>query len=212
MDTALIDVSWFLLRLTPHSNPPKSIKIYEYLTSPPVAVSSNRESSMARWLNDIAILIEKHVPNVREYTTMEGEHCTFSQRRWTAENAKMIRPPSSPYRLRCKLDMVLTNYVDDKTMLMQGKRTPYSNVLALCAMSTMPYRKNQVMPGSMEEKSYIMQMEQDDRCFTPAIGFVGDMFILCIFDRGGVQSFKIRLNNSNSPKKILHVLGCLFFG
>ena len=182
MDTTLINVSWFSLRSTPHSNPPKSIKIYEYLASPPVAVSSNRESSMARWLNNIAILIEKHIPNVHKYTTMEGEHCTFSQRQWTAENAEMILPPSLPYRLRCKPDMVLTNYVDDKTTLMQGERTPWSNVLALCKMSTMPYRKNQVMLGSMEEKSYIMQMEQDDHCFTPAIGFTGDMFILRVFD------------------------------
>ena len=113
---------------------------------------------------------------------MEGECCTFSQRWWTAENAETILPPSLPYRLRCKPDKVLTNYVHDKTMLVQGERTPWSNVLALCETSTMPYRKNQVMPGSMEEKSYIMQMEQDDRCFTPAIGFTGDMFILCIFD------------------------------
>ena len=170
------------LRSTPHSNPPKSIKIYEYLASPPVAVSSNRESSMARWLNNIAILIKKHIPNVCEYTTMEGERCTFSQRWWTAENTETILPPSSPYRLRHKLDMVLTNYVDDKTMLMQGESTLWSNVLALCETSATPYRKNQVMPGSMEEKSYIMQMEQDDHCFTPAIGFAGDTFVLRVFD------------------------------
>ena len=157
MDTALIDVSWFSLRSTPHSNPPKSIKIYEYLASPPVAVSSNQESSMAWWLNDIAILIEKHVPNVCKYTTMEGECCTFSQRWWTAENTETILPPSLPYRLRCKPEMVLTNYVDDKTMLTQGERTLWSNILALCETSTTPYRKNQVMLGLMEEKSYIIK-------------------------------------------------------
>ena len=106
------------------------------------------------------------------------ESITHSQRQWTAKNAETILPPSLPYRLRRKLDMVLTNYIDDETTLMQGKRTPWSNILALCEMSATPYRKNHIMPGSMEEKSYIMQMEQDDHCFTPAISFTGDTFVL----------------------------------
>ena len=115
--------------------------ISNYLKSPPVALSSNRESCMAWWLNGIRDLIEQHVPNVCEYITMEGECCTLPKRWWTAENAETILPPSLPYRLRCKPDKVLTNYVHDKTMLMQGERTPWSNVLALCETSVMPYRK-----------------------------------------------------------------------
>ena len=143
---------------------------------------------------------------------MEGEHCTLPKRRWTAENAEMVLPAASPYKLRHKPDMVLTNYVDGKTTLTEGNRTPWSNVLALCKTSTTSYRKNTTMPGKMEEKSYIMQMEQDDCCFTPAIGFAGDTFMLRVFDREGTQSFDTRLNHNGSLKRILCVHGSLFFG
>ena len=167
---------------------------------------------MAQWLNGIGDLIEQHVPNVCEYVAMEGEHHTPPKRQWTAENAEMVLPTALPYKLRCKPDMVLTNYVDGKTTLMEGNRTPWSNVLALCETSTTSYRKNTTMPGTMEEKSYIIQMEQDDHCFTPAIGFARDTFTLQVFDQEGTQSFDTRLNHNGSPKRILHVLGSLFFG
>ena len=143
---------------------------------------------------------------------MEGEHRTLPKRWWTAENAETVLPTASPYKLRHKPDMVLTNYVGGKTTLTEGNRTPWSNVLALCETSMTSYRKNTTMPGTMEEKSYIMQMEQDDRCFTPAIGFAGDTFTLQVFNREGTQSFDTRITHNGSLKRILCVLGSLFFG
>ena len=140
---------------------------------------------MAWWLNGIRDLIKQHVPNVHEYVTMEGESRTLPKRWWTAENAETVLPTASPYKLRCRLDMVLTNYVDGKTMLTEGNRTLWSNILALCETSTTSYRKNTTMPGTMEEKSYIMQMEQDDHCFTTAIDFAGDTFMLQVFNWEG---------------------------
>ena len=143
---------------------------------------------------------------------MEGERCTLPNRWWTAENAETVLPTASPYKLRRKPDMVLTNYVGGKTTLTEGNSTPWSNVLALCETSVTSYRKNTTTPGTMEEKSYIIQMEQDDHCFIPAIGFTGDTFTLQVFNWEGTQSFDTWLNHNGSPKRILRILGSLFFG
>ena len=153
-----------------------------------------------------------HDPHVCEYVTMEGDCLTLPQRWWTAESLNTLLPPSSPYKLRCKPDIVLTNFIDNKTTLLQSKRNPWSNVLALCEMSKTNLRDSAFMAGTLQEKLYIMQMEQDNHCFTPAICFVGDMFTLHVFYHDGLQTFNTKIADDSSPKKLLKILGSLFFG
>jgi hypothetical protein len=55
-------------------------------------------------------------------------------------------------------------------------------------------------------------MEQDDRSFNPTLFFSGNSFGFHVCDRTGLRCFVAQLNATSSPKHILRILGCLFFG
>jgi hypothetical protein len=98
-----------------------------------------------------------------------------------------------------------------KNMSLMGSDT-WSKVNALCKTSFTDLVGNMTIEETLQQKSYIMFMEQDDQSFNPMLFFSGSSFGFHVFDRTGLHCFVAQLNTTSSPKCILHILGCLFFG
>jgi hypothetical protein len=169
------------------------------------------EDQMAQWMNGIGELIEKEVPRVRDYVTIEGVRSTLPKRRWTAVAADKPLPASSPYGLRRKPDVALLNVIDGGSMSLT-ESDAWSKVNALCETSATNLSVNTTIENTLEQKSYIMFMEQDDRLFNPTLFFSGNTFGFRVFDRTGLRCFSAPLDAFHSPKHILRILSCLFFG
>jgi hypothetical protein len=88
----------------------------------------------------------------------------------------------------------------------------WSKVNALCETSLTNLSGNMTIEETLQQKSYIMFMEQDDRVFNPTLFFSGNSFRFHVFDRLGLHCFVAHLNTASSPERILRILGCLFFG
>jgi hypothetical protein len=187
--------------------PPKYVALKTYLKTPPVG----NEDRMAQWMNRIGELIEDKVPQVRNYVTIEGEQSTLPQRRWTAAAAEKALAASSPYGLKRKPDVALISMIDGENMSLTGSDA-WSKVNALCETSLTNLSGNMTIEETLQQKSYIMFMEQDDRSFNPTLFFSGNSFGFHVFDRTGLRCFVAQLNAISSPKRILRILGCLFFG
>jgi hypothetical protein len=186
---------------------PKEILLKTYLKTPPVG----NEDQMAQWMNRIGELIETNKPQVRNYVTIEGEQSTLPKRQWTAAAAGKPLFRSSPYGLMRKLDVALVNMIGDEIVSMVGPDA-WLKVNALCETSVTGFSDNTTIEDTLQQKSYIMFMEQDDRSFNPTLFFAGDFFGLHVFDRLSLHCFVASLNTASSPERILCILGCLFFG
>jgi Fungal protein kinase len=187
--------------------PPKEILLKAFIKSPPLG----NEHRMAQWMNQIGDLIETKNPQVRNYVTIEGEQSTLPKRRWTAAAAGTPLAASSPYGLKRKPDVALVDMIGDEIVSLTGP-DGWSKVNALCEMSLTNLSENRTIEETLQQKSYIMFMEQDDRSFNPTLFFAGDYFGLHVFDRLGLHCFVASLNTASSPERILRILGCLFFG
>jgi hypothetical protein len=132
-------------------------------------------------------------------------------RRWTAAAAGKPLAASSSYNLRRKPDVALVNVIGDEIMSLTGP-DGWSKVNALCETSITNLSGNMTIEGTLQQKSYIMFMEQDDQLFNPTIFFSGNSFGFHLFDRTGLHCFVAPLTASTSPERILCILGCLFFG
>lgn len=166
---------------------------------------------MAQWMNRIGVLIEGKVPQVRNYVTIEGEQSTLPQRRWTAAAAGKPLAASSPYSLKRKPDVALVSIINRESMSLTGSDA-WSKVDALCETSVTNLSGNMTIEDTLQQKSYIMFMEQDDRLFNPTLFFSGNSFGFHVFDRTGLRCFVAPCGANSSPKHILRILGCLFFG
>src|ERR1700683_5101804 len=153
---------------------------------------------MAQWMNQIGELIEK-VPQVRNHVTIKGVQSMLPKRRWTAVAAEKPLPASSPYSLKRKPDVALLNVIDGETISLTGPDA-WSTVNALCETSATKLSGNTTIEDTLEQKSYIMFMEQDDRLFNPMLFFSGNSFGLRVFDRTGLRCFVAPLEASSSPK------------
>ena len=169
------------------------------------------ENQMAQWMNRIGELIEEQVPQVRNYVTIEGIQSMLPKRRWTAVAAGKPLPASSPYSLKRKPDVALLSVIDGESMSLT-ETDAWTKVNALCETSATNLSGNTTIEDTLEQKSYIMFMEQDDRLFNPTLFFSGNSFGLRVFDRTGLRCFVATLEASSSPKHILRILGCMFFG
>jgi Fungal protein kinase len=185
----------------------KEVALKTYLKTPPVG----NEDRMAQWMNRIGELIEDKVPQVRNYVTIEGEQSTLPQRRWTAAAAEKPLVASSPYGLKRKPDVALISMINSENMSLT-ESDAWSKVYALCEISLTNFSGNMTIEATLQQKSYIMFMEQDDRSFNPTLFFSGNSFGFHVFDRTGLRRFVAQLSATSSPKHILRILGCLFFG
>jgi Fungal protein kinase len=157
-------------------------------------------------------IYELDVPQVRNYMTIEGEQSTLPQRWWTA--AAAVGKPlaaSSPYGLKRKLDVALISMINGENLTLTGSDA-WSKVNALCETSFTDIAGNMTIKETLQQKSYIMFTEQDDRSFNPTLFFSSSSFGFHVFDCTGLHCFVAQLNATSSPKCILHILGCLFFG
>ena len=162
-------------------------------------------------MNRIRELIEEKVPQVRNYVTIEGVQSMLPKRRWTAVAAGKPLPASSPYGVKRKPDVALLNVIDGESMSLT-EPDAWSKVNALCETSATKLSGNTTIEDTLEQKAYIMFMEQDDRVFNPTLFFSGNSFGLHVFDHTGLCCFDTQLDASSSPKHILRILSCLFFG
>ena len=132
-----------------------------YIRTPPVG----NENQMAQWMNRIGELIEEQVPQVRNYMTIKGIQSTLPKRWWTAVVVGKPLPASSPYSLKHKPDVALLSMIDGESMSLT-EMDVWTKVNTLCEMSATNLSGNTTIEDTLEQKSYIMFMEQDDRLFT----------------------------------------------
>jgi hypothetical protein len=107
--------------------------------------------------------------------------------------------------------VVLVNMIGDEIVSMVGPDA-WSKVIALCEISVTGFSDNTTIKDTLQQKSYIMFMEQDDQSFNLTLFFSGNSFRLHVFDRLGLHCFVASLNTASSPEHILCILGCLCFG
>lgn len=183
--------------------PSRQIPFSKFLQEPPIGSS---ERVLAIWLNKVGDIIEEEIgPKVREYRSLEDKICVIPKRRWTAMGADKPITAGSPFGLRRKPDVALVETVDDEIPTLN-----WSNILALCETSATTYSKNPNIRNTVDQKSYCMFTEQDNRSFIPAIILAGDEFALRMYDRCGWES--TRRTTRNGAADLLRTMGCLFFG
>jgi|SRR5882762_7893233 len=123
-------------------------------------------------MNQIGELIEKKDPQVRtECSTTEAVDSSGS-----GEATSCILIVQS-----CKPDVMLVNMIGGEIMSLTGS-DGWLKVNALCEMSITNLSGNMTIKGTLQQKYYIMFMEQDDQSFNPTIFFSGNSFRFHVFD------------------------------
>lgn len=144
------------------------------------------------------------MPNIDKYKDVDGLYRSVPGRKWSSIHADTPLPSGSPYQIKRKPDIVLVEATEDLHTLEWSK-------ILVCSETT-TVNNNPVTEAMVKEKSYIMFMEQDNRCFVPAVYFQNDRFGFHMYDRNRLQTYRAPLQSTHSPSHLLRIFTHLFFG
>jgi hypothetical protein len=162
------------------------------------------ESNTADWLNRIGdTLIRIHHQKLGAYIDANRQPIVPSKKVWSCSHAGT---PLKGTAFDRKPDMIL---VDEH---FATSNTPtWHKVHALCEITRSERAKSKTIKDTITQKSYLMFISQDNRCFAPSLDICDGYFTFTVIDRSGMV-VDVTSKITDDPLTLLRIIVGLMFG